>query len=355
MAIIEELVHKIVIYREPWLAVNISTFFPGLGQIYSGKIKRGLIIMGIEILLLFLGFYFAFSAKGNILVSFILLLLAFLFLAWNVYDTLKLSRQANDKVFELVRQEHKDPWLSVFLSRIIPGMGHFYLKQWTIGIIICLFYIVFILISRINILFLLLIPIFYTVIVYHSYITSPVKREGDTKIIVLTSILILIGSLEFIFLPLLIQKYFVESYKVSNMSLSSSISPGDLVLVRKFNKHEINTGDIVVFKNPDNPEQQLIKRVAAKEGQTIEVSGDELYVNHIKLEGTYFRRAGFNGNDSMAHHVENLIVPTGMYFVLGDNNTISFDSRHFGFVNRDDIVGVAFKIYWPLKHSGPVK
>src|SRR5438132_13556237 len=105
MTVIEELVHKIVIYREPWLAVNISTFFPGLGQIYSGKIKRGLIIMSVEILMLLAGFYFAFSINGNVLVSFILLMAAGFFLIWNVYDTWKISKKANDQVFELVRQE----------------------------------------------------------------------------------------------------------------------------------------------------------------------------------------------------------------------------------------------------------
>jgi signal peptidase I len=106
-------------------------------------------------------------------------------------------------------------------------------------------------------------------------------------------------------------------------------------------------GDIVVFKYPEDPTRDFIKRVIAMEGDMIEgrnkrifVNGNELkeaYIQHVDPRiGTLDRRDTFGPE----------IVPKGKLFVMGDNRDASYDSRFWGYVDRKDLRGKAFIIYW---------
>jgi len=127
--------------KEPWLALILSIIFPGLGQMYYGNKIRGIIILILYSLLFAFGAYSVFSLSGNALMGFILVLLALLLALFSHVDSFFTSRNNNSIKFERIRKSSKDPWLSVLLNYLIPGVGHFYQKKWIIGLIIIFGYI----------------------------------------------------------------------------------------------------------------------------------------------------------------------------------------------------------------------
>ena len=106
-------------------------------------------------------------------------------------------------------------------------------------------------------------------------------------------------------------------------------------------------GDVIVLHPPDDPSLQYIKRVIAVPGDTIQLSADAVIVNGVTLHETYV-----NPEDSSPNQNGAVIPPThlgpGQYFVMGDNRGDSTDSRVFGAVPRQYIVGKAEVIVWPL-------
>ncbi|HEY8450250.1 MAG TPA: signal peptidase I, partial [Bacillota bacterium] len=103
-------------------------------------------------------------------------------------------------------------------------------------------------------------------------------------------------------------------------------------------------GDIVVFRYPLDPSRDFIKRVIAGPGDRIRIEEGRVYVNGEPLEEPYIR-----SRDS--YNMPERQVPPGAVFVMGDNRTNSEDSREFGFVERDLIIGEAIVVYWPPQDS----
>ncbi len=100
-------------------------------------------------------------------------------------------------------------------------------------------------------------------------------------------------------------------------------------------------GDVVVFEPPDVHDEDYIKRVIGLPGDKVEVKGGKVYVNDIALEEPYIKEAPFS-----PYNVT--IVPPNNLFVLGDNRNASRDSRSFGMLPVDKIVGKAMMVYWPF-------
>lgn len=126
---------KINIEKEPWLAVSLSKFFMGAGQIYAGKLIKGCSLIFTEIILLCSILWIIFSQNGNIKMGLGLFLIFKAVGIWNLFDAYKSTQKTNSETFENSRKNNKDPWLSVFLSNIVPGLGHFYIKKWPLGIL----------------------------------------------------------------------------------------------------------------------------------------------------------------------------------------------------------------------------
>lgn len=108
-------------------------------------------------------------------------------------------------------------------------------------------------------------------------------------------------------------------------------------------------GDIVVFDPPNGDSKPYIKRVIATEGETVSFRDGFVYVNDIKLDEPYIS-AGITDCQNCAP----VVVPENAVFVLGDNRRNSSDSRVFGPVPVDNIIGKAIVTYWPLEDIGRV-
>ncbi len=107
-------------------------------------------------------------------------------------------------------------------------------------------------------------------------------------------------------------------------------------------------GDVVVFRFPRDPDRDFIKRVIGVPGDRVRVEDGTVYVNDVPLEEDYVSQA--SGRDLE----EEQVVPPGNYFVLGDNRPNSSDSRTWGFVPEENIIGKAVLSYWPLGDLGGV-
>ena len=163
---------------------------------------------------------------------------------------------------------------------------------------------------------------------------------------------------------LLIKTFAVQAFYIPSPSMYPTLKPGDRVLVNKlsYDFHSVHIGDIVVFRRPpkdDSPGiNDLIKRVVATGGETIDVANCNIYING-KLELQPWLPKGYQ-NPSSAYcttwpsgtYSDPFKVPKGDYFVMGDNRKDSYDSRYWGPLPGDYVVGRAFVRMWPLDRIG---
>ncbi len=150
----------------------------------------------------------------------------------------------------------------------------------------------------------------------------------------------------------LIKQYLVQAFYIPSASMEDTLQVSDRVLVNKlsYRLHEVNRGDVVVFERPpeegEGSAKDLIKRVIALEGETVEGHDGGVYVNGQRLREPYVPRGATAGEFGPQQ------VPPDHVWVMGDNRSNSRDSRFFGTVPESGIVGRAFIRVWPLGSIG---
>jgi signal peptidase I len=146
-----------------------------------------------------------------------------------------------------------------------------------------------------------------------------------------------------VILAWLIKAYVVQPFYIPSGSMEPTLYPGDRVLVNKFiyRFQEPKPDDIVVFVPPGNTHKDFIKRIIAVEGQEVEVRGGRVYVSGKAKAEPYV----ISVYDSNNYGPERISLNN--VFVMGDNRPNSQDSRVFGPLSEEKIVGKAFMIYWP--------
>lgn len=140
------------------------------------------------------------------------------------------------------------------------------------------------------------------------------------------------------------------SYEIPSESMVPALQVGDRLLVDKLAYRFRNParGDIIVFKYPKDPSRDFIKRIIALPGETLEIRNRVVYIGGVPLADSMF----VYHSDPAWQRVPvrddygPVIVPPDAYFMMGDNRENSADSRVWGFLNRDMVVGRAFVIYW---------
>ena len=159
-------------------------------------------------------------------------------------------------------------------------------------------------------------------------------------------------------LALLIRMFVVEAFKIPSGSMIPTLLVGDHLLVSKFTYKftEPKRGDIIVFKYPDDPSRNFIKRIIGVGGDSIEVRNKAVSVNNIPQNEPYIQHVDsgmFPAKSSPRDNFGPITVPPNAYFMLGDNRDSSLDSRFWDhrFVERRAIVGKALIIYWSWKRD----
>jgi signal peptidase I len=149
---------------------------------------------------------------------------------------------------------------------------------------------------------------------------------------------------------LLIKTFLFQAFYIPSESMDPTLEVGDRVLVNKQAyegplSHEIHRGDLIVFKKPegegDQGVQDLIKRVVGLPGETVTARDNVVYIDGKPLDEPYLQ------DDVFTEQFDGEPIPEGHVFVMGDNRTDSRDSRFFGPIPEEDIVGRAFFRVWP--------
>ncbi len=343
--------------KEPWFAVCLSMCLAGLGQIYSGRVVRGCVFIFAEVASFSLWGWFMLRPTGNLIVG-IGFLLTFIFInIYNLFDAHKCAREANTKIFEVIRKNNKDPWLTVFLSQIFPGWGHIYIGNWVLGIVFIVCSIIMLIFEDTNyVLFLLIFTIFSAFVCYHAYMSSPVRRETSKKPIMVLVLIFTLG------LPLEYSANFIsenhgQAFKIASRAMEPTLLVGDRIRANKI-VYEMNTsfiksqqapnrGDVVVFELPIDESKNYIKRIVGIGGDLVEIRNKQVYLNGEPWDDPYGMHEDSDtwpGSVSPRDNYGPVTVPEDSLFVMGDNRDSSRDSRYWGFVALEKVKGKARNI-----------
>lgn len=150
-------------------------------------------------------------------------------------------------------------------------------------------------------------------------------------------------------LAFIIHTFIMQNFRIPSGSMEPTLQIQDYIFASKitYRFNEPKRGDIVVFKYPRDTSRYFVKRLIAVGGETVALKGGKLYINGELVPEDYLPQ-GLSFDDDYGP----VTVPEGNYFMLGDNRNNSSDSRDWGFVSRDLIVGKEIFIYWPPGRIG---
>ena len=170
-----------------------------------------------------------------------------------------------------------------------------------------------------------------------------------------------------VILALFVRTWAVQAFKIPTGSMENNLLIGDHLLVNKFvfaptltaaertllPIDPIRRGDIIVFKYPEQPDRDFIKRVIGLPGETIELRNKKVYIDGKMIEEPYVQYLFTPSDDEGPFDFDvrmqygPVTVPANQYFMMGDNRSSSCDSRVWGTVARDQLIGKVFFVYWP--------
>ena len=376
-----------------WKAASFSWLLPGLGQLFIGHIFAGVLffiiyfLFSVPFVLFFKPtFFFIFSYFG------IRWILSALSVWW-------ILRYFNETPIETDVDLIK-PGCAVFLTLIWPGLGHLYIKQWGWGFFFLILAFVGWQISPIKeeVIKQPIIILFRLFVCLHIYLISfPLKRLPWRAITPFLSLLLIIMLLTNIAQPLLTQRFFVYVTTGRGDSMFPACKSGDRLLVSRLHYYFTSpkVGDIVSFDISDNLPSPYktyfnnfnwVKRIVAVGGDIVHIKDEKIYVNNqlykdygdevnqelyknFEKDGCLFRinngevffddmNLSIPADDLDQADIERInkkfieelglsqyavskpyLVPENCYFVLGDNIYSSSDSRDYGAIPRDKIIG----------------
>ena len=362
--------------KDPWLAVVLSCVFPGIGQIYAEQKTKGLVFIlltigfGAALIFSIVRVLFGASFVTPIVVGLFGTALG-IYVLFDSYKTAKKFNQENNASIPVVK---KHPFLAVFLSLCLPGIGQIYNSQ--IGKAIGFMAIYFFAPAFLGILpkpfgviaAHIIDPVIKLFILNDAYSNAVRINGGTGNIFSRFHKKMVSGVIILWFFPLIfsagsaitIRTFFLAPYKFPTQSMSPTLHSGDKIFVNKWiYRHENpKRGDLVVFQYPLDPRKDFLKRVVGLPGEKLKIQDGHIYIDDKLLVAPEFPmdRPYFNVEDWKYGKSGMVIqIPQNSYFVLGDNSAHSADSRQWGFVPRQTIKAKAFFIWWPPNRQGKLK
>ncbi|MEM7401740.1 MAG: signal peptidase I [Pseudomonadota bacterium] len=250
----------------------------------------------------------------------------------------------------------RKPIIAILFSVITLGVGHMYSGYLKKGLILVIgMYIVILLGGLTNIyptfygylLLALLIVSFYIYIIIDAATLANKNNPYELKVynkwyfyvLAIVSISLLSNYLfsnRASFLG-------YDTYRVPSLAMEPTIKVGDFFVTNA--RHEsLNIGDVIVFRYPLNREDIYIKRIVGLGGDTIEIKKGKIFINNNEISLVDYDDETKSTHASITMTKTN--IPAGHVFTLGDNRTRSADSRHWGFVPENDVLGVATYIWY---------
>ncbi|MEM6451399.1 MAG: signal peptidase I [Cyanobacteria bacterium P01_D01_bin.105] len=342
--------------RDCWLAVNLSGLLPGSGQCYDQQWIKGLLIMATFVVLVLHGLWSLLAADGQTTTAFWLFGIASFVYFLNVWDAFATAGRPLHPMGD--KKRGRDIWYGVFLSQVLPGLGHLYLNKAITGAIFLACGVGLSLIANYQPILLPMACTVWAVAGYHTYrITPPTPGKDQSRSVKMLMVVILGGlflRLSIGSLPMWIDNAVLQCV-VPSESMVPTLQVNDRIFVDRKQYYRPDFEDIVVFEAPPaarekiqaDPGDLFVKRVVGVPGQTVEVREGHLWIDHEPISESYVTTyTGYEWGPQT--------VPADHYFVLGDNRNASADSHVWGFLPLKYIVGEAYKIYWPTERVQPL-
>lgn len=341
--------------KSPWLAVNLSAALPGMGQLYDGAIARGVVIAVAFWGLIVFVLWSIFAPTGNTLrglLCLVPLLSLYGFSLWDSHHVAKRGITLGE--FSPLRYQSTDPWYPVFLSQVLPGLGHLFLQRAAVGGVLLVLGILTAYVANFHPTLLPLPPLIWAAGCGLAYSAAP-TRQRQWRWLATLLVAVIIIRLGLSAIPFVVPRQVVQCI-VPSESMLPTLEVGDRMFVRPQPPDYVPAvGDIIVFSNPERTpiekagdlDNLMVKRVVALPGQRVEVRLGRVWINGSPLTEPFL-------NEPILYRWAPETVPEGHLFVLGDNRNRSRDSHVWGFLPRSHLVGNAYKIYWPPQRVRPL-
>ncbi len=176
-------------------------------------------------------------------------------------------------------------------------------------------------------------------------------------------------------LVIILKMFFFQMYKIPTTSMVPTLMPGDKIFVSKLSYgpklpfsllrlpgfSKVKRGDVIVFVPPDEVNQPwyrrkpYIKRVIGLPGEMVQIKKGNIRINDQEILMPEIAAFFYYNQGKYGDLEKKVIVPQDKYFCLGDNSISSKDSRYWGFVDQEQIIGEALFIWWPPKRIGMIE
>jgi signal peptidase I len=159
---------------------------------------------------------------------------------------------------------------------------------------------------------------------------------------------------------LIIYGFIIQPHKVSGESMESTLHDQELILTNKiiYRFRKPQRGDVITFKSKNDARKDYIKRIIGLPNEKIEIGNNTVKVYNTEFpNGFYLKEPYLDENNhtepkSFFRLDTAIKIPEGEYMVMGDNRQNSSDSRDWGTISKDNIIGLAWIVYWPLDRLG---
>lgn len=144
--------------------------------------------------------------------------------------------------------------------------------------------------------------------------------------------------------------FLARPFQVSGQSMFPTFKNNEYVLTNIIGLKlgRISRGDVIVFKSPVDKEKDYIKRVIGLPGDVVALKNAKVYINGTQLDESVYLSPDYKtGGGTFLDEGSEVTVPDETYFVMGDNRDFSSDSREWGFVTKDKLIGKSAFVYWP--------
>lgn len=178
-------------------------------------------------------------------------------------------------------------------------------------------------------------------------IEEPAEAEPHWFGVMVREVVETVGLAVIIFLIIRIG---IQNYRIEGASMEPNFHDGEYLIVNKlaYRLGEYERGDVIVFKYPNDPSKDYIKRVIGLPGDTVEIRGGELYVNNMLINEPYPHMPNVRDEPPT-------VVEAGHLYVMGDNRPASSDTRSWGQLGQDFVIGQAWLAIYPINQFGLVE
>lgn len=183
---------------------------------------------------------------------------------------------------------------------------------------------------------------------YTNSIMEIIKRIASFFFDIIETIVLALAIFVVIYL------FLFQPHQVKGASMEPNFYDGEYILTDKasYRFRPPKRGEVVIFKAPRNPELDYIKRIIGLPQEKIKIENGKVFINGQELKEEYLPKNVVVSGGLFLPKGKEVKIPENTYFVLGDNRSHSSDSREWGPIQKNEIIGRAFLRYWPLNRFG---